>query len=159
MRAPSRGMRHWQFALALTLMTVSAWADWPMFRLDPAHTGVVSGASLGQIAEAWSRDLGGSVDSSPAVVGGVVFFAARRGPSGQPTIKVAYQPFASNLPMFIACEKGMFAKRGLKVEPVQIISANSAANAVAITHVARGSFACPVRCVTSRLLSRPRPAG
>jgi len=44
-----------------------------MFRLDPAHTGMVADASFDQLEVAWSRDLGGSVDSSPAVVGGVVF--------------------------------------------------------------------------------------
>ncbi len=73
MRRLISDMRRWQFGLALVLVTASAWADWPMFRLDPAHTGVVPNASLGQIELAWSRDIGGSVDSSPAVVGGVVF--------------------------------------------------------------------------------------
>lgn len=73
MRRLTPAVRRWQLGLILALMTATAWADWSMFRLDPAHTGVVSDASLGQLAEAWSRDLGGSVDSSPAVVGGVVF--------------------------------------------------------------------------------------
>lgn len=70
------------------------------------------------------------------VVAGGLIFGVIRHPSAQTPIKIAYQPFGSNLPMFIACEKGMFAKRGLQVEPVQIISANDAANAVVKGEVA-----------------------
>lgn len=57
--------------------------------------------------------------------------------TGEPrVVRIAYQPFASNLPLFIAVEKGFFEQRGLKVEPVKIISANDAANAVVKGEVA-----------------------
>jgi len=45
-------------------------------------------------------------------------------------IVFGYQPFGSNLPFFIAVEKGFFKEQGLEVESVKIISANDAANAV-----------------------------
>ena len=48
----------------------------------------------------------------------------------QKTLKFGYQPFGSNLPIFVAFENGYFEELGLTVEPVKIISANSAANAV-----------------------------
>lgn len=48
----------------------------------------------------------------------------------QEILKFGYQPFGSNLPIFVAFENGYFEELGLSVEPVKIISANSAANAV-----------------------------
>jgi len=48
----------------------------------------------------------------------------------QKVLKFAYQPFSSNLPIFVAFENGYFEEFGLNVEPVKIISANDAANAV-----------------------------
>lgn len=45
-------------------------------------------------------------------------------------ISIGYQPFGSNLPFFVAVEKGFFKEQGLYVKPVKIISANDAANAV-----------------------------
>lgn len=41
-----------------------------------------------------------------------------------------YQPFGSNLPFFVAVEKGFFQQRGISIKPIKIISANDAANAV-----------------------------
>ena len=45
-------------------------------------------------------------------------------------VSFGYQPFGSNLPFFVAMEKGFFTQEGIAVEPVKIISANDAANAV-----------------------------
>lgn len=59
--------------LAVTLLATTAFADWPMFRLDPQRSGTVADAAVTDLEIAWSAELGGSVDSSPAVVGGVVY--------------------------------------------------------------------------------------
>lgn len=69
------GPGRWRTGLLCTalMLTCSAWADWPMFRLDPQHSGVIAGPEPGQLAVAWARELGGSVDSSPAVVGGTAY--------------------------------------------------------------------------------------
>jgi NitT/TauT family transport system substrate-binding protein len=49
----------------------------------------------------------------------------------EPTkVSFGYQPFGSNLPFFVAMEKGFFKEQGLDVIPEKIISANDAANAV-----------------------------
>lgn len=45
-------------------------------------------------------------------------------------VSFGYQPFSSNLTFFVAMEQGFFTDRGVKVDPVKIISANDAANAV-----------------------------
>ena len=45
-------------------------------------------------------------------------------------VSFGYQPFGSNLPFFIAMEKGFFKEQGLEVTAEKIISANDAANAV-----------------------------
>ncbi|MGI5817195.1 MAG: PQQ-binding-like beta-propeller repeat protein [Armatimonadota bacterium] len=57
----------------LTLAAVTASADWPMFRGDAARSGLAPDEQLSAVAVAWSAELGGSVDSSPAVAGGTVF--------------------------------------------------------------------------------------
>jgi NitT/TauT family transport system substrate-binding protein len=45
-------------------------------------------------------------------------------------VSFAYQPFGSNLTFFVAVDQGFFKKRGIEIDPVKIISANDAANAV-----------------------------
>ncbi len=61
-------------ACAVLLSTASqADADWPMFRGDPQHSGLASLQDATQLQIAWSAELGGSVDSSPAVADGVVY--------------------------------------------------------------------------------------
>lgn len=45
-------------------------------------------------------------------------------------IKFGYQPFGSNLPFFVAIDKGFFEKRGINIVPVKILSANDAASAI-----------------------------
>lgn len=45
-------------------------------------------------------------------------------------VAFGYQPFGSNLPFFVAMEKGYFTELGIEVTPERIISANDAANAV-----------------------------
>ncbi len=45
-------------------------------------------------------------------------------------VKFGYQPFGSNLPFFVAVEKGFFEERGIKVVPINILSANDAALAM-----------------------------
>jgi NitT/TauT family transport system substrate-binding protein len=63
----------------------------------------------------------------------LIFFYKKQEPQPTPEItKVSfgYQPFGSNLPFFIAIEKGFFKEQLLEVTPEKIISANDAANAV-----------------------------
>ncbi len=69
------------FALALGLAAVGTpgVCDWPMFRHDAARSGHANGAVPGLIRIAWSVDLGGPVDCSPAVSGGLVVAATARG--------------------------------------------------------------------------------
>lgn len=76
-------------ALLLTTLPLTGWAwqdvsaeavpaggDWPMFRMDPAQTGVAAGA-LGDAFElAWTFECGGAVTSSPVVVDGLVYFGS-----------------------------------------------------------------------------------
>jgi len=50
-----------------------------MFRHDPARSGWAESATPGLQEIAWSADLGGPVDCSPAVLGGVVFAATSLG--------------------------------------------------------------------------------
>lgn len=45
-------------------------------------------------------------------------------------VSFGYQPFGSNLPFFVAMEKGFFKEQGIDVTGEKIISANDAANAV-----------------------------
>lgn len=63
----------WALGCAMLMLSGAAGADWPMFRLDPQHSGAVTETISAQLEVAWSRELGGSVDSSPAVVGGRVY--------------------------------------------------------------------------------------
>ncbi|MGD9495451.1 MAG: PQQ-binding-like beta-propeller repeat protein [Armatimonadota bacterium] len=58
---------------AVLLTAAPARAQWPMFRRDAARTGVATEASVSALEVAWSAQLGGSVDGSPAVVGGLVY--------------------------------------------------------------------------------------
>ena len=48
-------------------------ADWPMFHVDSSHSGVGSGPSVLTFTKLWSYTTGGLVESSPAVVNGVVY--------------------------------------------------------------------------------------
>lgn len=45
-------------------------------------------------------------------------------------VSFGYQPFGSNLPFFVAAEKGFFKAHNVELLPVKIVSANDAANAV-----------------------------
>ena len=59
-----------------SIFTAAAIADdWAMFRNDAAHTGYsTSNPSSGALS--WTYTTGGAVDSSPAVVGGVVYIGS-----------------------------------------------------------------------------------
>jgi len=59
--------------LCSLLLATHACADWPMFRADAARSGAAPEDQFGGLEIAWSAELGGSVDSSPAVVGDRVF--------------------------------------------------------------------------------------
>jgi len=65
--------------VATTLGARPVAADWPMFRHDPARSGWAESTTPELTAVAWSADLGGPVDSSPAVLGGVVYAATSTG--------------------------------------------------------------------------------
>jgi len=58
----------------------------------------------------------------------VLLSSCTKGPPAK--VSFGYQPFGSNLPFFVAAEKGFFKQHNIEVEPVKIISANDAANAV-----------------------------
>lgn len=65
---------------------------------------------------------------SVGLVAAIAFFGCAK---KQPTkVSFGYQPFGSNLPFFVAVEKGFFREHNIEVTPVEIISANDAANAV-----------------------------
>ncbi|HTI70067.1 MAG TPA: PQQ-binding-like beta-propeller repeat protein [Candidatus Limnocylindria bacterium] len=55
---------------------VTAASDWPMFRGNPALTGVSSTELPDKLALKWSFKTGGPVSSSAAIVGGKVFVAS-----------------------------------------------------------------------------------
>ncbi len=54
-------------------------ADWPMFRHDPARSGRAEGPAPDLSGIEWSVDLGGPVDSSPAVAQGLVLAGTAAG--------------------------------------------------------------------------------
>jgi outer membrane protein assembly factor BamB len=60
-------------ALLIILTAASASADWPMFRNDPTRSGLAPDQSAAGVQQLWSAELGGSVDSSPAVADDVAF--------------------------------------------------------------------------------------
>lgn len=63
--------------LAVLLTAAPAAADWPVFRGDPAMTGVASGTTLpDKLDEVWSFPCGDAVEGAPAVAGGVVYVAS-----------------------------------------------------------------------------------
>jgi NitT/TauT family transport system substrate-binding protein len=51
-------------------------------------------------------------------------------------VKIGYQPLASNVPFYVAMEKGFFTDEGLKVEPVRFESANTAVEALLNNQIA-----------------------
>ena len=59
-------------AVGLLVLGAAGRCDWPMFRHDAARSGRAEGAAPGLKQILWSVDLGGPVDSSPAVAQGVV---------------------------------------------------------------------------------------
>ena len=65
-------------ALAVTLLATTAFADWPMFRLDPQRSGTVADAAVTDLEIAWSQ-AGRQCGRSPAVVGGVVYVGSHSG--------------------------------------------------------------------------------
>ena len=70
----------WAAVLAATTLGArQVAADWPMFRHDPARSGWAESPTPELKEIAWSADLGGPVDCSPAVLGGVVFAATSVG--------------------------------------------------------------------------------
>ncbi len=60
-------------ALLLAMTASCATADWPMFRGNARRSGTAESAVIvDRLAVQWNADIGGSVDSSPAVIGGQV---------------------------------------------------------------------------------------
>src|SRR5215475_1138870 len=54
--------------------------DSPMFRNDPAHSGIYSAAGAPRFSKVkWSFRAGGEVISSPAIVGGIVYVGSNDG--------------------------------------------------------------------------------
>src|SRR5438477_11020535 len=54
-------------------------ANWPMFRGNPALTGIASGSLPDKLSLLWSFKTGGPVKSSAAIVGGRVFIGSGDG--------------------------------------------------------------------------------
>ena len=82
MRPPTHSHRLYTIALASALVASAssiALADWPTFRGDAARTGIAHEAVPDALRIAWSRQLGESVDSSPAVANGRVYVGADNG--------------------------------------------------------------------------------
>ncbi len=73
MRHPPRTALQLAALLSLSLLLApSARPDWAMLRHDPARSGHADGPAPTLDAVEWSVDLGGAVDSSPAVARGLV---------------------------------------------------------------------------------------
>jgi len=90
-RTPSVTLQYLLAGAVALLIGRCATADWPMFRHDPARSGWADSAGPEGKEIAWSADLSGPVDCSPAVVAGVVYAATSLGSvhaldaaSGQP---------------------------------------------------------------------------
>lgn len=73
----------------------------------------------------------------------VLLSCAKEEPS---KVSLGYQPFGSNLPFFVAMEKGFFKEKGLEITAEKIISANDAANAVINGSIA-GNATVPLNVV------------
>ena len=59
---------------------ISIAGEAPMYRGDPAHTGVLSGpAPVGHPEITWRYDSGGEITSTAAVADGLIFFTGKRG--------------------------------------------------------------------------------
>ena len=66
-------------AAALLVAVAPIWADWPMYGHDEARSGVADGAGPSILEVQWAVELGGRVDSSPAVSDGVVYVGTTEG--------------------------------------------------------------------------------
>ena len=66
------------FVFSLVLIPFAG-ADWIMFHADPTHSGAGTGNSVLTPALIWKYNTGNVVDSSPAVVSGVVYIGAFSG--------------------------------------------------------------------------------
>ena len=53
--------------------------SWPQFRRDPRLTGVAAGPLPPVLREIWSYEAGEAIDSSAAIVSGVVYVGCRAG--------------------------------------------------------------------------------
>jgi putative pyrroloquinoline-quinone-binding quinoprotein len=65
------------FAAGLSLLVVlplEGGHDWPMFRRNPAQTGVAEGTLRDDFEVRWTFEAGGAIVSSPVVVDGRVYF-------------------------------------------------------------------------------------
>ena len=61
-------------AMAVTVTPAEAAEEWPTFRGDPTHSGASNaGPAITAPRLAWRYDTGGVVESSAAVVNGVVY--------------------------------------------------------------------------------------
>jgi outer membrane protein assembly factor BamB len=107
-------------------------AEWPMFRHDPARSGWAESPTPELKEIAWSADLGGPVDCSPAVLGGVVYAAtsvgavhALQASTGQPRWRtvvgspVVSSPCADAERVYFGCTDGyIYALSANSGEPV-----------------------------------------
>ncbi|MGQ9729630.1 MAG: outer membrane protein assembly factor BamB family protein [Candidatus Zipacnadales bacterium] len=73
-------------SLSRSLLLTSLWGmaqgalgDWPMFRHDPARSGIAEGPAPSLAEIVWSVELDGPLDSSPAVLGDTVFATTAAG--------------------------------------------------------------------------------
>ena len=69
--------------LILCLYTTSIFAgavsadDWPIVRHDPSHTGYTTDTGSSSNSTVWSYTTGASVESSPVISGGFIYFGAQ----------------------------------------------------------------------------------
>src|SRR3989304_5363982 len=65
------------FGLTQTIQSTPQAGEWAMFRRDAGHSGVIDEGAPASGALKWTFATGAPIDSSPAVVNGIVYIGSR----------------------------------------------------------------------------------